>query len=169
MNYSKANSERGGLALFPMSNERRATQQAANAWLAARGDDDVPSLGRLFDGRRSVLSNEFLIKVDPETLDSIFLVCGSDLPLPLGTRSAGISVRSAAPSQLKHLFCDASAEAAHRRIAVRRTGALYLESQAEILYRSVFLPVGSDNGRDHTYVFGAFGSTANEVVERAVA
>ncbi len=169
MNYSKANSEHDGMTLFPMSDERRATLQAANAWLAARGDDDVPSLGRLFDGRRTILDNEFLIKVDPVTLDSIFIVCGDDLPLPLGARSAGIPVRSPAPPHLRHLFCDASAEAAHRRIAVRRTGALYLESQAEILYRSVFLPVGSDDGHDHTYVFGAFGSTANEVVERAVA
>lgn len=169
MDHSKANSERDDLAPFPMSDERRATLQAMNAWLTARGDDDIPSLASLFDGRRTVLGSEFLIKVDPVTLDSIFIVCGDGLPLALGAQSAGKPVRAAVPSHLRHLFCDASAEAAHRRIAVRRTGALYLESRDDIRYRSVFLPVSSDDDHDHMYVFGAFGSTANDVVMRAVA
>ena len=169
MNHSKANSERDNLVLFPVSDERRATLQALNAWLAARGDDEVPSLTSLFNGRRAFLGNEFLIKVDPETLDSIFIVCGDDLPLPLGARSTGKPVRRAVPSQLRHLFCDASAEAAHRGVAVSRTGALYLESRAEIRYRSIFLPVRSDDEHDHMYVFGAFTSTANDAVMQAVA
>ncbi len=169
MNHSKANSERDNLAPFPVSDERRATLQALNAWLAARGDDDVPSLASLFDGRRAFLGNEFLIKVDPETQDSIFIVCGGGLPLPLGARSVGKPVRGAVPSHLRHLFCDASAEAVQRRVAVSRTGALYLESRADIRYRSIFLPVHSDDEHDHMYVFGAFGSTANDGVRQAVA
>ena len=157
------------MAPFPVSDERRATLQALNTWLAARGDGEVPSLASLFDGQRGFLGNEFLIEVDPVTLDSIFTVCGADLPLPLGARSVGKPVRGAVPSYLRHLFCDASAEAVHRRVAVSRTGALYLESRADIRYRSVFLPVRSDDEHDHMNVFGAFGSTANDVVMQAVA
>lgn len=169
MNHSKANSERADPAPFPVSGERRATLRAFNTWLAARGSGEVPSLAHLFDGERGFFGDEFLIKVDPVTLDSVFIVCGDDLPLPLGARSTGKLVRRAVPSQLRHLFCDASAEAAHRGVAVHRTGALHLESGSDIRYRSVFLPVHSDDERDHLYVFGAFGSTANDVVLRAVA
>jgi hypothetical protein len=70
---------------------------------------------------------------------------------------------------LRHLFCDASAEAVHCRVPVSRNGSLYLESRADIRYRSVFLPVDSDDEWDHMYVFGAFGSTANDAVLQAVA
>lgn len=152
-----------------MSDERRATLRALNTWLAARGGDELPGLAHLFDGERGFLGDEFLIKIDPETRHSVFIVCGDDLPLPLGARSAGKPVRRAVPSQLRHLFCDASAEATHRGVAVHGTGALHLESGSDIRYRSVFLPVHSDDEQDHMYVFGAFGSTANDVVLRAVA
>lgn len=169
MNHSNANSEPGNLASFPVSDERRATLQALNTWMAARGDQEIPSLARLFDGQRAFLGNEFLIKVDPVTLDSFFIVCGADLPLPFGARSVGKPVRCAVPSHLRHLFCDASAEAAHRGVAVSRTGALHLESRDDIRYRSIFLPVRSDDEHDNMYVFGAFTSTANDFVMRAVA
>ena len=169
MNHSKENSEHANPAPFPVSDERRATLWALNIWLAARGGAELPSLAHLFDGERGFLGDEFLIKVDPETLHSVFIVCGDDLPLPLGARSAGKPVRRAVPSQLRRLFCDASAEAVHRGAAVHGTGVLHLESRADIRYRSVFLPVRSDDEHDHMYVFGAFASTANDVMLQAVA
>jgi hypothetical protein len=154
---------------FPVADDRRATVQAMNAWSAARGGDDIPELSELFDGSRQLGDSEFLIKVDDDAHDSVFIVFGSDIVLPEGERGAGRSVSRVTDPALRNMFRDACAESVSDGVAIYHEGMIRTESDTKAGYRCNFMPVRSGYEDASMYVFGAFGIKVEPVSERNVA
>jgi hypothetical protein len=152
-----------------VAEERRATVRALNAWSLARDGDEIPELSGLFDGSRQLGDREFLIKVDDDILDSVFIVFGSEIALPEGERGAGRSVSRVKDPALRDMFCEACAKSVSDRVAVCREGTIETASHAKAGYRCNFMPVRSGYEDTNMYVFGAFGIKAEPVGEPHVA
>lgn len=143
---------------FPVADERRATIQAMNAWMAARGGSDLPDVGALFDGSRQICDSEFLVMIDRDTLDSVFIVCGADIPLRPGERGVGNSVARAMEPSQRDMFRAACGEAVRDGAAVYREGTIKTATGAAVSYRCSFMPMRSGNEAGNMYIFGAYGS-----------
>jgi len=154
---------------FPVADERRATVQAKNAWTAARGGSDVPELGALFDGSRQLGGDEFLIKVDDDTFDSVFIVFGEEIAMTLGERGVGSSVSRVADPVLRDMFSEACAESVRSGAAIYRDGTTMTTPHTMASYRCSFMPVRSGFESVTMYVFGAFGINNEPVSERSAA
>ena len=143
--------------------ERRATLLAQKAWSSACENDSRPDLNELSDnavkaGQQDVFTeNQFLIMIDPNTEYSVFIFYGHALPQVPGRRNAGISAQNFLPNALKDIFLDACEETVDSDKEVYRQGEITTASGESVLYRSIFMPLRSDN-LEHNYIFGAFSN-----------
>ena len=156
--------------LFEVADERRATVQAMNAWMAARRSDDISKLGDLFDGSRQIGDSEFLTRIDEDPPPhGMFMVCGDNVSMPLSDGGVADSADRATDSALPNMFREACAEAVRGDNVVFREGGAKTEPDIIVNYRCNFMPVRSDTGTGIIYVFGAYGTRASTAAERAVA
>ena len=156
-------------APFAIADERRATILAMNAWMAARGDRELPDLTILFDGSRRLGDSEFLIKIDEATLAPVFMVCGNEIDLPLTTPGIGNPVTRAMAPDLGDMIREACAEAVRGGDAVFREATAATAPEATVSYRCNFMAVRSGLDESSMYVFGAYGSRALPATERTAA
>ena len=159
---AQANSGPDAPLPFPVADERRATIQAANAWIASRRGDGVPDLGTLFVGTRQLGGNEFLVHFDDDAVNPAFMVCGDDIALPLGEDGA-------TDPALRDMFREACTEAVRGGDMVFREGTAKTAPNIAVNYRCSFMPVRSDRLTGIIYIFGAYGTKALTAAERAVA
>ena len=169
MKVIHSNSEHAEPTPFPIADERRATVQAMNAWTAARGESKLPDFAILFDGSRRLGDSEFLIKIDVDILDSVFVVCGDKFALPLGERGFSKPTSPATDPALYDMFREACIESVRDRVVVYREGAAMTAPGTAIGYRCNFMPLRSGNDVRSMYVFGAFGTKTYPESARAVA
>ena len=148
---------------FP-GRERRRTLRALESWNNARQDDDIPHLTDLtvkadmVDEWDVFTENQFLIMFEAHTSNSVIIFYGDDLPDMLDRHNAGNSMQQNLPASLKGIFQDACREAVDRGGVVHRHGMITASSGDSVLYRSIFMPLRSDNQADRTYIFGAFSN-----------
>ena len=152
----------------PQSNqdcECRIILHALKTWTDARKGDELPAFADLAGmvnsaGEQEILTeNQFLILVDAHLPNSVVIFYGSDLPKLVGQRNVRRSLQSFLPVALSGIFSDACMEAVNNGDVVNRHGMINTPSGASVFYRSIFMPLRSENKHpDCTYVFGAFSS-----------
>ncbi len=140
--------------------ERRATLLALKAWRSACENDSRPDLNDLSGkagGQDVFTDNQFLIRTAPMSDNSVVMFYGDALPKVPGRRNMGISVQNFLPNALKDIFREAYEEAANSDKEVYRQGEITTASGESVLYRSIFMPLRSDN-LEYNYIFGAFSN-----------
>ena len=144
--------------------ERRATLRALKTWTTAQHEDEIPDLASLtgkpsLEEEQKVLTeNQFLILFEPYTSNSVVIFYGSELPNMLEQRNLGNDLQQTLPSCLRDLFHEACREAVEKGDVVYRDGSIYTPSGADVLYRSIFMPLRSDNFSNRIYIFGSFSN-----------
>ena len=146
--------------------ERRATLRALKTWTAARNEDEMPVLASLTGGpglegeQEALAENQFIILFEPRSSNSVVIFYGSELPQMLGPRNLGNGLQQTLPLCLRDTFREACMEAVEKGDVVYRDGRINTLSGADVLYRSIFMPLRSGSQSDRIYIFGAFSNEA---------
>jgi len=148
---------------------RRATSRALARWAESRRDRRVPTLCDLLSDGRECTGQEFLLKADSNPGLSVLVMHGDGLRPGRGGTALGLTLCDAIPMELRDELSEACAAAQLQEDAVGKEGAFTSASGTEVRYRSIFMPVRSDSGYDHKFIFGVFGKREYGEAEAAVA
>lgn len=157
------------LAPRPAAGERRGTVQAMAAWTSLTGYDGIPALAELLGRRRVIAAQEFLLKTDPISRLSVFIICGDALRAILGGPILGATFWDCMPRAVRDTLSQACAAAMKQGAPIHQAGAFEAEAGVEIRYRGIFMPLRSLGRAEPGYLFGAYGSRAFEAMTPAAA
>jgi hypothetical protein len=150
------------------SRERRQSERAIAYWARkAQEFTSPPTLMRLDPGPpidHEGWSHRFVIAPDRLTEVSTFLMCGSNVARLLELSDSPLKYAVMfrhMPKRFRELFAQGCARAVTSGSPARMEGTIEREDGRQELYRTVFMPVGTN------LVFGAFNSRLRELPSRS--
>jgi len=141
--------------------KRRATDQARERWQAVRQGARLPRLYQLrVAADDAQWRNQFILRCDANVPMSVFIFCGETAQAALGLDRFGGTLQAALPGPIREPIYAACNEALDSSTPAGAEGS-YEDDGAEVLYRSIFLPMlGTEGEEAATYLFGAFSSNS---------
>lgn len=140
-----------------LSTERRATSVALSHWNAASAGDGIPDISRVVTRDRDLARNEFLIKLDANSGQGVFIRCGEGVGFRREGSIVGTAIEESVPSPLGDLISEACVAAQSALRPVDRESGSAAAGDTDFRYRGIFMPVRSMSG-DPGYIFGALSS-----------